>query len=139
MFSIRKLLINRTSNIFTQMFRYVIVGGISFVVDYGLLFVFTEWFHFHYLISATLSFIAGLIVNYSISVRWVFQNSKLNNKSAEFTVYGIIGVIGLFLNNTLMFVFTDFLHLHYMISKLVSAMIVLVWNFAGRRIILFKN
>ena len=136
---LEKLLIRDTNNIFAQLFRYAIVGGVSFVVDYGLLYVFTEWLSFHYLVSASLSFIAGLVVNYSISVKWIFRHSKLSNKSAEFTVYGIIGVVGLLLNNALMYLFTDYFQIHYMISKLLSAVIVLGWNFIGRRIILFKN
>ena len=136
---IEHLVKGKTNNTWLQLFRYAIVGGISFVVDYGLLYVFTEWGHFHYLVSATLSFIAGLIVNYIISVKWIFTKSKLNSRSAEFTIYGIIGVVGLLLNNVLMYLFTDHLHVHYMISKLISAAIVLGWNFFGRRIILFKS
>lgn len=136
---IKKLFVNETNNIITQLFRYGIVGGVSFIVDYGLLYVFTELFHFHYLISASLSFIAGLVVNYSISIRWIFKYSKLKNRSAEFTIYGIIGIVGLFLNNFLMYILTDFFHIHYMFSKLISATIVLGWNFIGRRVILFKN
>ena len=41
---IAKLLVNDTNNWFAQLFRYVIVGGIAFVVDYGLLFSLTEFF-----------------------------------------------------------------------------------------------
>lgn len=136
---IEHLVKGETNNTWLQLFRYAIVGGISFVVDYGLLYVFTELGHFHYLVSATLSFIAGLIVNYIISVKWIFTKSKLSSRSAEFTIYGIIGVVGLLLNNVLMYLFTDHLHVHYMISKLISAAIVLGWNFFGRRIILFKS
>ena len=133
------MLFSETENWFAQMFRYAIVGGMSFAVDYGLLYVFTEWFGFHYLLSATISFTAGLVVNYLISIRWVFGKSKLSSRAAEFAVYGIIGVAGLLLNNLLLYIFTDHLHLHYMLSKLIAAVTVLVWNFLGRKIILFKH
>ena len=136
---ISSMLFSETDNWFAQMFRYAIVGGMSFTVDYGLLYVFTEWFGFHYLLSATISFIAGLVVNYLISIRWVFGKSKLSSRAAEFAVYGIIGVAGLLLNNLLLYIFTDHLHLHYMLSKLIAAAIVLAWNFLGRKIILFKH
>ena len=135
----QELFVSETNSWFAQMFRYAIVGGVSFMVDYGLLYIFTEWFGMHYLLSATFSFIAGLTVNYLISIKWVFCKSKLDNRAAEFAIYGIIGVVGLLLNNLLLYLFTDNLHLHYMLSKLVAATIVLAWNFAGRKIILFRH
>ena len=134
-----QLIKNDTNDWLVQLLRYIIVGGISFVIDYGLLYLLTEFLGIHYIVSATLSFIAGLIVNYVISINWIFRHSKLSSKSAEFTIYGIIGVVGLLFNNLLLFMFTDILQFHYMISKLMAAAIVLLWNFAGRKIILFKK
>lgn len=134
-----KILKKETTDWKIQLFRYVIVGGISFIVDYSLLFVLTEHVGLHYIVSATISFIAGLIVNYTISTNWIFRNSKLSNTIVEFIIYGAIGVVGLVLNNILLYLFTDILHIHYMISKLITAALVMGWNFVGRRIILFNN
>ena len=134
-----KILKEATTDWKIQFFRYVIVGGFSFVVDYGLLFVLTEYAGFHYIVSATLSFIAGLVVNYLLSTRWIFRNSKLSSTTVEFIVYGAIGVVGLVLNNILLYLFTDVLHIYYMISKLITAALVMGWNFVGRRVILFNN
>ena len=136
---IAKLLVNDTNNWLAQLFRYIIVGGIAFLVDYGLLFLLTEYFHFHYLLSATISLIAGLIVNYAISTRWIFRHSKLDNRLMEFIIYSLIGVIGLLINNIILYLLTDFFHIHYMLSKLITAAIVMGWNFIGRKIILFKS
>ena len=136
---LHRLLIADTGNLLAQLFRYVIVGGVAFVVDYGLLFVLTEYLHFHYLVSATISFVAGLVVNYVISTSWIFRHSKLESRAAEFTIYSLIGVVGLLFNNALLYLLTDCLHLHYMFSKLITAALVMGWNFLGRRIILFKN
>lgn len=136
---IAKLLINETSNWFAQLFRYIIVGGIAFLVDYGLLFSLTEFLHFHYLLSATISFIAGLLVNYTISTCWIFRHSKLDNRLMEFIIYSLIGVIGLLINNAMLYLLTDYFHVHYMYSKLIAAAIVMGWNFVGRKIILFKS
>ena len=121
------------------MFRYLIVGGIAFLADYSLLYILTEGLHLHYLLSATVSFVAGLIVNYLISTLWIFRHSKLNNRMAEFAVYAIIGVVGLLFNNLLMYLFTDCLNIHYMLSKLITAALVMCWNFLGRKYILFNT
>ena len=139
MITIEKILKETTTNWKIQLFRYIIVGGVAFIVDYSLLFVLTEHVGFHYIVSATFSFIAGLVVNYIISTSWIFRNSKLSSTTVEFVIYGAIGVVGVVLNNILLYLFTDILHIHYMISKLITAALVMGWNFVGRRVILFNN
>ena len=134
----RKILFENTTNLFIQLFRYTLVGGLAFVVDFGLLFFLTEYVCLHYLISATISFLAGLLVNYVISTQWIFRDSKIKNKKVEFILFGLIGVIGLILNNVLIYLFTDVVGLYYMLSKLVTAIIVYMWNFLGRRYFLFN-
>lgn len=134
----RKILFENTTNLFIQLFRYTLVGGLAFVVDFGLLFFLTEYVRLHYLISATISFLAGLLVNYVISTQWIFRDSKIKNKKVEFVLFGLIGVIGLILNNVLIYLFTDVVGLYYILSKLVTAIIVYMWNFLGRRYFLFN-
>lgn len=136
---LKEILLEETNNSFFQLIRYVFVGGLAFVVDYGLLYLLTEYAGLHYLLSATCSFLAGLIVNYLISTTWVFNQSKLKNKWMEFTIFGLIGVVGLGLNNLFLYLLTDKIGVHYMISKIVVAAIVMLWNFIARKVILFNN
>ena len=133
-----KLFKEETENTLIQLFRYGFVGGAAFLVDYGVLVLLTEVFGMHYLLSATISFILGLVTNYLLSVVWVFNNRTLGNRWAEFTVFAIIGVIGLGLNALIMYVCTDKMGIHYMISKIISTVIVFFWNFFARKIVLFK-
>ena len=138
--SFNSLFVNTTDNVFVQLFRYLFVGGTAFLVDYGLLYVLTEYCGMHYLLSATLAFIAGLVVNYLISTKWVFRTgAALTNKAAEFTVFALIGVVGLLLNNVLLYVFTDICLINYMISKLIATAVVTGWNFGARKFILFNK
>ena len=134
-----KLLYKTTDDFFIQLFRYVFVGGFAFLVDYGILFFLTEYVGLHYLLSATCSFLAGLIVNYLISTTWVFNQSKLKNKWIEFVVFGLIGIVGLGFNNLFLYLLTDKIGIHYMISKIIVAAIVMLWNFIARKVILFKD
>lgn len=133
------LFIKPTNQVFLQLFRYTFVGGAAFLVDFGLLYFFTEVFHFHYLLSASLSFIAGLIVNYVISKLWVFQKSVIRNKGIEFLLFGMIGVVGLGFTDLFMWLFTDCLELYYMISKIITTAIVYFWNFFARKYLLFNK
>ena len=121
------------------MFRYGFVGGVAFLVDYGTLFVLTHYAGVPYLWSAAIAFILGLVTNYLISISWVFQHSGKMRVWQEFVCFAIIGVIGLGLNELIMYVGTDMMHLHYMISKLISTAIVFFWNFFARKFMLFNK
>jgi len=136
---IDKLVKNKTDDFKIQFARYLIVGGIAFLFDFLTLFFFTEIIILHYLISNILGFIVGLVINYSLSISWVFNKRTLGSKSAEFTVFAIIGIIGLALNELFLWIFTDAFGVYYLISKLIATLLVLIWNFVSRRFILFTK
>ena len=56
----------------TQAWRFVVTGGLSAVVDFGLYVLFL-WLGLHVNIAKTLSFIAGTTTAYLINRRWTFQ------------------------------------------------------------------
>lgn len=122
-----------------QMMRYAVVGGISFLVDYGTLWLLTEFVGLHHLVSAAIAFVLGLVCNYIISTVWVFGKGKVRNKWLEFAFFSLIGVVGLLFNELIIFVCTDVCGLHYMVSKIISTVLVFFWNFFARRYILFKS
>lgn len=135
---IHRLTTAQTDNIFIQLFRYTFVGGIAFVADFGSLWLLTEYAGFHYQISALIGFILGLTINYILSVRWVFAGSagSTSNKSVEFIIFALIGIVGLGLNSLIMWIFTDVIEFHYLGSKLISTVLVFLWNFLGRRVLM---
>ena len=124
----KKIFYGASDNLLIQFVRYFFVGGFAFIIDFGLL----------YLLSATLSFIAGLVVNYIISCIWVFNNSKFRNRIVEFLFFAAIGVVGLGFNDLLIWLFTDCIGTHYMFSKIVAAAMVYLWNFFARKYLVFK-
>ena len=135
----KTLFTKKTNQILVQLFRYTFVGGFAFLVDFGLLFFLKEFCGFHYLLSASLYFIAGLFVNYFISIYWVFTTSKNKNRKLEFFYFGLIGVIGLGLNDFFIWIFTDKVQFHYLASKIIAAVIVYLWNFFARKYLLFNT
>jgi putative flippase GtrA len=135
---LKDILINKSDNLVVQLLRYTFVGGLAFIVDFGLLFILTEFAGLYYLASATCSFIAGLLVNYYISTIWVFGSSPYK-KGMEFLLFAIIGITGLGLNDVLIWVFTEKAGIYYMLSKLLTAVLVYLWNFLGRRYLIFNK
>lgn len=135
----QKLMLGKADSLLLQLFRYFFVGGAAFVVDYASLWFLTDICGLHYLLSAAIAFILGLTCNYLLSTAWVFDNNRLKNRWAEFVVFAIIGLVGLGLNELIMYVCCDGLHLHYMVAKLISTALVFFWNFFARKFILFNK
>jgi len=122
-----------------QFSRYVLVGGFAFVVDFTALFLLTEKIGLHYLVSASISFMLGLVTNYLLCIAWIFDYRALESTAHEFLVFLLIGIAGLLLNNLLMYLLTEFFDFHYLLSKAGAAAAILVFNFSLRRSLLFAD
>lgn len=118
-----------------QFLRYGIVAGIAFVVDFGLLYVFTSKMHMFYLLSTTSSFFISVIVNYILSTWWVFASRVDRRRSTEMLMFVAICTVALGLNDLFMWLFTSVAGLFYLYSKLITVAIVFFWSFAARRIL----
>ncbi len=129
----------KTNNTFLQLFRYTFVGGFAFLVDFGTLFTLTEFLKIHYLVSAGIAFIFGLIVNYFLSVKWVFNNRVMDNRLLEFLLFTLIGFVGLSLNELFLWILTDVFLIYYLFSKIITTAIVYFWNFFVRKLLLFSK
>lgn len=136
---IDKLLKSPSGNLFVQLTRYFVSGGVAFVVDASLLYVLTEWLGLHYLFSTVLSYSVGLVITYLFSILWVFDSRSVDNRVLEFSVFASIGVMGLGLTSLFMWLFTSRCGLYYIISKAITTVIVFVWNFVAKKLLLFRK
>ncbi len=118
------------------MFKYAAVGAMSAVVDFGVLFVLTDWFGVYYLVSATASFILSAIVNYTLNRNWTFRSNGQRRKQVP--IFLTIAILGILLNNNIMYVSVEHWHLHYLWAKVIAAAIVTIWNFFGNKYLTFK-
>lgn len=129
----------KTDNTLFQLIRYTFVGGFAFIVDFGTLFLLTEYLNLHYLVSAAIAFILGLVTNYFLSIGWVFTRHTVSDKRIEFIVFTLIGLAGLGLNELFLWLFTELAGMYYLISKILTAVLVYLWNFFVRKLILFNK
>lgn len=128
----------KMKKLINQIIKFGIVGGICFFIDYGLMVLFTELFSIHYLISCGVAFSVSVIVNYLLSMKFVFE-SKNSSKIKEVIFFIILSVVGLILNQIVMWFTVDIINIHYMISKIGATVIVMIYNFVTRRLLLEKG
>jgi len=134
---------NKYKKLIFEFAKYIIVGGSAFVIDFATMWIFNEFvFHgTHLHISVFIGYTVGLIYNFLLSCKFVFENGfeKIKDKEViSFIIFAIIGIIGLGLTEVLMHLFAIIIGINYMISKVVTGAIVVFWNYIGRKIIIFK-
>ncbi len=122
-----------------QIIRFGLIGGIAFVIDYGLLNFCTEVLHIYYLTSSIISFTVSVIFNYVASVKWVFSVDNGKSSGQNLTFFITFSIIGLLINQLIMWVGTDLGHIDYRITKLLATFIVMVFNYITRKIYFEKK
>lgn len=111
----------------------------AFATDFGLLWALVEKAGLHYLLAATISFLAGTVVVYWVSIRHAFRFRRIADRRAEFGYFAMIGAVGILLNLFLMFALVDWLGLHYLAAKVCSAAVTFLTNFGMRKWLLFSE
>lgn len=119
-----------------QIFKFGIVGGIATVIDFLCIYIFKEVFNIPVIISNTLSFIVATIYNYIASVKWVFNVGKDKNATKSFIMFIIFSVIGLLLNDLIVWFTIDKFNMYYLLGKLIATCFVMVFNFITRKLFL---
>jgi len=119
--------------------KSVVVGGIAFLSDISCLWLLTEIGRIYYLISAAIAFMVGLIVNYELSVSWVFATRRYEDRKKEFVIFCLIGIFTTVVGLTLMWLLTEMAQFHYLNSKILVTVITFFLNFSMRKGMLFTN
>lgn len=121
-----------------QVLRFLVVGGIAFLIDYSIYYSLTHIFGVYYLVSSVISFTVSVMFNYILSTKWVFDSQTKNNESKKFVAFIILSVLGLGINQIFLWMFSDIFHINDLISKVIATAIVMVWNFVTRKLIVEK-
>ena len=97
-----------------EFFRYFISGSIAFVVDISVLVFCTEVLGLHYLYSNIASYVVGLLVSYTINIKWVFKHRRFySRKRKEFAYFTFIASFGLVTSELVLWLLTESIEIHY--------------------------
>lgn len=119
-----------------QLMKFVVVGGLSFVLDFIIYYVLTNFFSVYYLVAGFFSFSLSLIFNYLMSMKFVFKSKDDLKKTHEFAIFVVLSVMGLGLNLLSLYILVDIFKMNDLIAKVFVAGIVMIFNFVTRKIFL---
>ena len=122
----------------SDLVKYGVVSAGALALDAGTLLLLNKAFGVNYLVAAAAGFSAGLALVYSISVRFVFRDSRSLSPSQEMLGFLATGLLGLALNEALMALFVGCFGLSVALAKVPTAGFVFLFNFTARRALLFS-
>ena len=139
-------------NLLNQIIKFGIVGLFCFLIDFGITTGFTNLLGIHYLISKFLGFVVSAVVNYLLSIKFVFTQKKEMDKKKEFTVFLILSSFGLLINEIVMYLCIDGIYARsgqlqelerhanmVALSSILATGIVMVYNFISRKLFLERK
>ncbi len=134
-----------------EFLRYVLVGGLSFVVDTGAMTLLKEIFFkeactaWQMALCVAVGFICGLVCNYLLSNLVVFRSEEQKKRGRNFSAFMIffaVGLVGFGLTELFMWIGVRLVGsegLWYILVKCFVAGVVMVWNYLGRKIFVYRG
>ena len=115
---------------------YGLASAVALGVDLAILegLVRLGW---HYLAASALAFVAGGVVAYLLSTRFVFRFRRIGEAPLELGYFIALGMAGLLINSAVIFVAVDWVGLGIAPAKLAASTCTFATNFALRRRVLF--
>ena len=124
---------------YARVCRFIVSGGTAAVVDLGLLYLFTDGFGWHYLVSAVLAFLASFFVSFFLQKFWTFQDNSTDRVQAQLSISFGVGTVNLLLNTALMYFFVDLLSVWYFAAQIIVGIILAFESFFISRYFIFKK
>lgn len=140
-----------------EIVRFCLVGGVATLTDFFVmgvtLYLFAPEAYPNFfsvfiggessllanMIGTGTGFLAGLIVNYVLSVAFVFLN-KGNSKTARgFIEFSLLSAVGLGLHEAGMYVMNSIFGVNEWIVKIAMTVIVLIYNYVSRKLLIFRK
>ena len=142
--------------LFFEIFRFLLVGGLATVLDYVTAYVLKialEGNWYEAIVSNTVGHVVGLLVNYFLSVLFVYKQVKDKNQTKTFKAFmlfvlvDIIGLIatiivmaiqGKYFPEVYINIFNHDFDVVWLACKCVMTLVCLIWNYIGRKKFIFK-
>lgn len=126
-----------------QIMKFGVVGFLCFFIEYALLILFKELLGLNVIVANTTAFTVSAIVNYILSIVFVFETDKKANKGKQFIVFFVLAVGGCIINNVVLklgtLVLDPFWSRSYILVKPFATGVVMVYNFITRKIFIEKK
>lgn len=112
-----------------RLIKFCVVGCSGMIVDFFFTWLCKEKFKWNKYISNSIGFILAATNNYVWNRIWTFQSQNLE-VAREYISFIVISLLGLGLNNLIIYLVHEKLHFNFYLSKIIAIGCVTLWNFS---------
>lgn len=140
--------LSKKISILYQFAKFGLVGFLNTTIDFGVLNILVSIFKIYsgigIVVINTISFSLAVINSYFWNKYWTFE-SKAGISGEEFVRFIVISIIGLLINDGVVYIITTFISpiislvFWVNMAKILAIIIQLLWNFIGYKLIVFRK
>jgi putative flippase GtrA len=127
-----------------RFFKFLIVGTIGFVIDFGTLTLLKELTPLPTAVANTISFSAAVVSNFTLNRYWTYPDSRSKPIASQLGQFALVNIVGWFINTGILLVLErvfDAMLVNfpaipirgYIPAKMIATIVVLFWNFFVNR------
>ena len=128
-----------------RFFKFLLVGGLGFLVDTGTLTVLALIFSMNPVLAKGIAFSLAVVNNFILNRLWTYPDSRSKSLLAQVVQFGGVSLVGLGIN-LLVFGWVDKLALRWVspvlalyTAQCAAVGVALFWNFAANRFVTYSD
>ncbi len=119
---------NNPTALFLKFLKFGLVGFSGLLLDFGITYYTKEKLHWNKYLANSLGFVIACTNNYLLNRLWTFRSVD-PGIAVQFSKFLLISLGGLFLNNLILYLFTEKVKLNFYVAKFCAIVLVFFWNF----------
>ena len=123
----------------TKVLKFGIVGFIGMCLDFLVTWLLKEKLRLNKYLANSLGFTCAVINNFYLNLKWTFQVGGNQGTNVYLVKFILISIIGLGLNNSFVYLFSDRLKINFYVSKMLAVVCVFIWNFSANNYFNFHS
>ncbi len=127
------------ADFFEKLLKFGLVGLSGVLVDFSFTWLCKEKLKLHKYLANSIGFCMATASNYLLNRYWTFSVPGQEAKFLEFSKFFIIALIGLGLNNVILFLIHEKLKVNFYLAKAIAIGVVAIWNFLGNYLYTFSG
>jgi putative flippase GtrA len=116
--------------------KFGVVGASGVLVDFGVTWLLKEQARLNKYVANSTGFACAVVSNYILNRIWTFHSAD-PNVGVQFAKFAIVALVGLGMNNAIIYFLNEKQGVKFYMSKLIATGIVMLWNFGANLMFTF--